>query len=204
MFAMTQKCETPIKISSAHADAMALIGESNSRRDYDVEFLRRDKQTARRFPDTQTVLFQLGVRRDFTKQHLCAAAQNWDENALVCAPGALDDLACVDFVTHRQVYAHQFARRKFSRANYVIADGAGCVLTFMRRHRATRCERLRSLLLHQVGHVKSPGRRRRFPPVPLPSRRSRTGATGGVSRGRNRLTVSTALLKCCRQCTTPR
>ncbi len=35
-------------------------------------------------------------------------------------------------------------------------------------------------------------------------RRSRTGATGGVSRGTNRLSTEVVLLKWCRQCTTPR
>ena len=201
---MAQECKTPIKISGAHADAMVLFIEGDGRRNDEIEILGVDEHAARRLPDTQTILLELRVRRDFAKQHLCSAAQDWNENALVCAPRALDDFACIDFVVHRQVSADQLAGGKLTRFDDAFTDDARRYSPFVGRHRAARRECLRSLFLHRVGHVKSPGRRRRFPPVPLPSRRSRTGATGGVSRGRNRLTVSTALLKCCRQCTTPR
>ncbi len=119
---MTQECKTAIEIPCAHTDTMVVFVESNGRRNNKIEFLRPDKQTARWLPDAQAILFKFGVRSYFAEQHLCAAAQNRNENALICAPCTLNDLARVDFVVHRQVRAEQLARCKFARVNDAPAD----------------------------------------------------------------------------------
>ena len=188
-FAMAQKRKTTIEVTGAHPDAMVLFIESDRRGNNEVEIFRLNDSAARRFPDAKPVLFEFGIRGYFAEQHLGAAAHNRNENALVRAPGALNDFARVDFVMHRQVRAEQFARGIFARLDDASADDARCLAALVGRHRTARRKCLRTLFLHPGGHVASPGKRRRFPPVPSPSRRSRTGATGGVSRGRNRLTV---------------
>jgi len=85
-------------------------------------------------------------------------------------------------------------------AEVIFDDFAGIDLVLCRQ--VTRggitCSELVHALSHLIDWSKAP------PACAVTNRRSRTGATGGVSRGSNRLTVETALLKCYRQCTTPR
>ena len=106
---MPQEGKTTVKISGTHADTMISFIECNRWRDNKIEFLGRNKQASRWLPDSEAILFEFGFRGDFTKKHLCTAAQNRDENALICAPRALNDFACIYFVMHWQIRANQFA-----------------------------------------------------------------------------------------------
>ena len=201
---MSKVRETSIIVGASHADSIAVAVENNGRRYNNIQLSRVNQESACRFPDTESVLFELGLGRDLAEHHLRRSAQNRNKNALVCAPSARNDFSRIDLVVHRQVAADRLARvilREFANA---LTDNFRCCSAFRVRQIAPLPERVQTKRLCRCGHESGREKRRRFPPVPLPSRRSRTGATGGVNRGRNRLTVETALLKCCRQVRTPR
>ena len=105
VFAIPQMGKTTIKISSAHTDAMSLPVECNGRSDDKVEMFWLDQYAACWLPDAKFTSFKFSVGIDLAKQHFRTAAQYWHENALVCAPGPLDDFTRIDFIVHRQVTA---------------------------------------------------------------------------------------------------
>ena len=102
MPAVAQKGKATIVVTAAHADAIVVRVESDSRRYDDVESFWFAKYTSNRLPDSEPVALEFRVGLDFAKQHFCAAAQNRHENALICAPGALDDFTRIDLVVHGQ------------------------------------------------------------------------------------------------------
>lgn len=119
--------ETAIVITTPHADTIAIVVESNGRRYHDIENFRVEQESAYRFPDAEMVLLQFGIRRDLTEHHLRLTAQNRNEDALVCAPRALDDLARIDFIVHRQEAADRLAREKLGEFADSLADDFRCV-----------------------------------------------------------------------------
>jgi len=109
VFSLPQKSETAIVITAAHADSIVVLIESDHRSDDKIEHSWINQNASSWFPNTKAAARQFGLRSDRTKRHLRLAAQNRNENALVCAPGTFDDFACIYLVLHRQEARYRLA-----------------------------------------------------------------------------------------------
>ena len=107
VLAMFQKRKTSVVVSAAHAYPVPVLVECDRRCNDEFEFLRSEQKAACWLPGTKAVLLKFRIWENFAKDHFGPIAQNRDENALVCAPGTLDNFTCIDFVVHRQVTADQ-------------------------------------------------------------------------------------------------
>lgn len=112
--AMPEKRETAVVITATHADSVSITVECDGRCNGDVEFLWRDQKAPSWLPNTEVVLLKFRFRTNFAEEHLMVVAQNWNKNALVCAPCGFNDRARVDFVMHRQVTTDERAREEFA------------------------------------------------------------------------------------------
>ena len=117
-----KKRKRAIEVTSAHADTVILAVESNERCYDDIEFLHVDRLAANRFPEPEFILRETRAGKRFTKKHLVVGRHNREENALFCAPCALDDCTCIYFVPGRNVTGDLVATQEVATAEKPIRD----------------------------------------------------------------------------------
>ncbi len=123
---ISQVGKTAIVVSASHADAIALIIESDRRRNDNIEAPGIDHEAANGFPNTEKILFELGLGIDLAKHHLRLAAQNRHKSALVCAPGGGNDFVGIDFIAHWQEARERLAGVVLGQFANASADSCRC------------------------------------------------------------------------------
>ncbi|MCG8370650.1 MAG: hypothetical protein MJA32_09090 [Proteobacteria bacterium] len=121
---IAQEREAAVVVTAPHSYAIALCVECDGRRNDHVERPRLDENSSDRLQDAERIPLEFRVGPDFAKRHLRRAAQNGNENALVCAPGALDDCTCIHFVLHRKETPDLPACRKLAGFDEARANDA--------------------------------------------------------------------------------
>jgi L-fucose isomerase-like protein len=95
---MFQEVKAAVEVATTHTDTMALVVEGNDWRDNEIDCLRRNERPGNRFKQAEIVSFQFRVWRELSKNHVAARIGYRRENALFCAPCAMDDFGRVNFV----------------------------------------------------------------------------------------------------------
>jgi hypothetical protein len=147
-----------IKIAAAHADAVVELVECDKRCQYEVELSRRNYFALDGFPQSKITAAQNGFTLNLAVKHFSVFFGNRAENALFCAPRALDDAARIYFVGHREVTCNGMCGEKFVRPKNFGAYFCAGEITFFGCHRATCGER---------GFTQLRFQKKRLPPVPL-------------------------------------
>ncbi|MDH3611857.1 MAG: hypothetical protein OEU90_02345 [Gammaproteobacteria bacterium] len=119
---MIQEFKAAIEVTTTHSDSMPLVIERNHRRDDEITLSCSDIRSGNRFPEAENVLVKFGIGSEPPKYHIAVHAYDWRENALFCAPRALNDGSRVNFVVARQIADNSFAGHKLVRANHFLAD----------------------------------------------------------------------------------
>lgn len=103
LISVSEERKTPVVVAATHTNSMIEIVESDSWSDDQLQCTGSNSVARNRFQNPHAIAQQGCCREYFAKKHFTGFARNWDENALFCAPAALDDNSCVDFVRHRKV-----------------------------------------------------------------------------------------------------
>ena len=119
---VSQKRKAAIEVTSTHTDAMTLVIERHKRGDDKINGIGSDYASVHWLPKSVIIPFKICVGRKSAKNHFAAQINYWRENALFCAPCALDDCCRVDLVVNGKVARNRFARHEFVRVNNSIAD----------------------------------------------------------------------------------
>jgi hypothetical protein len=124
-----QKRKTAIAVTAAHSDSIVSITERNNRCDDEINRAWRNKRFGNWLPNTEKISFKFGVRSKMPKNHIVAHVEYWSENALFCAPCALDNDNWVNFVINGQIACNAFAGNKLVRVCDALADLRRRVIT---------------------------------------------------------------------------
>ncbi len=100
---MARKGERAIVVTTAHADTMIVGVECDQWQNDPVERTRRDVDTVRGFPDSESIANNSGVRKELQKKHFAIARNSRCINALAEVPGGADERIEIDFVARGQV-----------------------------------------------------------------------------------------------------
>ncbi len=103
VISVSQKCETAIEVAATHTDSVFIFVECNQWSNDEIELPRRHYFAVDRLPKSKTISQKGRVAVQLAINHFSVFADDWTENALICAPSALDDETRVDLVSHRQV-----------------------------------------------------------------------------------------------------
>ena len=120
----TEECEGAIEVTTSHPNAVSPAIERNERSYHNIELVCIDRFTGYRLPKAKVIERQLRLGQCFVESHFSVRRGNWQENALFCAPCALDDCACIYFIPHREITADRVANKEVTAVKELIADAA--------------------------------------------------------------------------------
>ena len=147
--AVAEKSECAIKVTAAHADTVPLTIECNERSDDDIEFTCAGRLSRNGLPETEVVHRELRFGQRFAKQQKAVRAGYRQENALFCAPCALDDCSCIYLVPHWQVTTYRVAAHEITAVEKTVCDSPGSVLALLGGHRTACFPGVESQGLHR-------------------------------------------------------
>ena len=133
-----EECKSAIEVTATHADAVLLSIECNERSDDDVQLARIYKRPRDGFPETEVVSREVRSRQCLAKKHAAMRGGYGEENALFCAPGALDNCTCIYLVPGRQVTRDRRAAEKVAAVEEPVRDSPRRPGTLRRRHGSAR------------------------------------------------------------------